>query len=80
MKQSGDKLEIELNKLARTVYISMVAHSRFYCSRENSVHIFELEVHNHNYAQAVVQLQQNQLKINSNISDIMAVHPLTTRN
>ena len=37
-------------------------------------------MHNHNYAQAVVQLLQNRLKLSIDIGDIMDVHPLPTRN
>ena len=37
-------------------------------------------MHNHNYAQAVVQLLQNRLKLNIDIGDIMDVHLLPTRN
>ena len=66
LETSMKDLEIDLNNLE-------------HYGRKCSVRIFGLRVQNHNYPQAVLQLLRERLKLDINMGDIVAAHPLSAK-
>ena len=66
LEKSKKDLEIDLNNLEQH-------------GRKCSVRIFGLRVQNQNYPQAVLQLLRERLKLDINMGDIVAAHPLPAK-